>query len=237
METKWPYIKISEKKNDRIDYRKMSDTGKKEEYRIRTEEIHLSKTIPTTNQQRWTRIVESSLAVAKENFGITKKKKCIEDNKLLELSKKQKQLRDEINSTKNKEKRSKLKVERNRCMTDIQQFLKDKETKEIENKIEEIENTPKDSQKMFQVIKQLSKQKRVSKLLIESENGFTADEQNQTDLIAEYFKKKFYRNAEKIQNEPTIMQIPFSTEEIKQAIVSLKNNKSTCIGTTSKQNF
>ena len=82
---------------------------------------------------------------------------------------------------------------------------------------------------MFQVIKQLSKQKRVSKLLIESENGFTADEQNQADLIAEYFKKQFYRNAEKIQNEPTIMQIPFTTEEIKQAIMSLKNNKSTGI--------
>ena len=82
---------------------------------------------------------------------------------------------------------------------------------------------------MFQVIKQLSKQKRVSKLLIESENGSTADEQKQADLIAEYFKKQFYRNAEKIQNEPTVMQIPFTTEEIKKAIMSLKNNKSTGI--------
>ena len=114
-------------------------------------------------------------------------------------------------------------------MADIQEFIKDKETKEVANKIEEIENTPKDSQKMFQVIKQLSKQKRVSKLLIESENGFTADEQKQADLIAEYFKKQFYRNAEKIQNEPTVMQIPFTTEEIKKAIMSLKNNKSTGI--------
>lgn len=26
-----------------------------------------------------------------------------------------------------------MKIERNRCMTDIQQFLKDKQTKEIEN--------------------------------------------------------------------------------------------------------
>ena len=114
-------------------------------------------------------------------------------------------------------------------MADIQEFIKDKETKEVENKIEEIENTPKDSQKMFQVIKQLSKQKRVSKLLIESENGLTADEQKQADLIAEYFKKQFYRNAEKIQNKPTVMQIPFTTEEIKKAIMSLKNNKSTGI--------
>ena len=77
-------------------------------------------------------------------------------------------------------------------MADIQEFIKDKETKEVENKIDEIESTPKDSQKMFQVIKQLSKQKRVSKLLTESENGFTVDEQNQADLIAECFKKQFY---------------------------------------------
>ena len=88
------------------------------------------------------------------------------------------------------------------------------------------QKTPK---KMLQVIKQLSKQKRVSKLLIESENGFTADQQKQADLLAEYFKKQFYRNAEKIQNEPTVMQIPFTTEEIKKAIMSLKTNKSTGI--------
>ncbi len=107
-------------------------------------------------------------------------------------------------------------------MADIQEFIKDKETKGVEIKIEEIEYTPKDFQKMFQVIKQLSKHKLVSKLLNESENGFTADEQKQADLIAQYFKKQFYRNAEKIRNEPTVMQIPFTTEEIKQAIMSLK---------------
>lgn len=179
-------------------------------------------TVPTTNQQKCTQIVESSLEAAKGIFGITYNKKFIEDNRLSELSKKQKRLRDEINRTKNKEKRSRLKIERNRCMADIQEFIKDKETKGVEIKIEEIENTPKDFQKMFQVIKQLSKHKLVSKLLNESENGFTADEQKQADLIAQYFKKQFYRNAEKMRNEPTVMQIPFTTEEIKQAIMSLK---------------
>ena len=196
VQTKWPYRKTSGSKTERIDYRKMSNTVKKEEYRERAEEIHFHNTVPTTNQQRWTKIVESSLEAAKEIFGTTKKKKFIEDNRLSELSKKQKRLRDEINSTKDKGKRSRLKIERNRCMADIQEFIKDNETKEVENKIEEIENTPKDSQKMFQVIKKLSKQKRVSKLLIESENRFTADEQKQADLVAEYFKKQFYGNAE-----------------------------------------
>ena len=103
----------------------MFDTVKKEEYRERAEEIHLHKTVPTTNQQRWTKIVEGSLEAAKEIFGTTKKKKFIEDNRLSELSKKQKRLRDEINSTKDKGKRSRLKIERNRCMADIQEFIKD----------------------------------------------------------------------------------------------------------------
>ena len=84
VQTKWPYRKTSGNKTERIDYRKMSDTVKKEEYRERAEKIHLQKTVPTTNQQRWTKIVESSLEAAKEIFGTTKKKKFIEDNRLSE---------------------------------------------------------------------------------------------------------------------------------------------------------
>ena len=65
----------------------MSDTVKGEEYKVRAEEIHLYKIEPTNNQQRWTRIVERSLEAAKEMFGITKRKKFIEDDRLSELSK------------------------------------------------------------------------------------------------------------------------------------------------------
>ena len=78
VQTKWIGRKISKNKTERIDYRKMSGTVKREEYRVRAEEIHLYKTVPTTNQQQWARIVESSLEAAKENFVITKKKKFIE---------------------------------------------------------------------------------------------------------------------------------------------------------------
>lgn len=49
VQTKWPYRKTSGNKTERIDYSKMSDTVKKEEYRVRAEEIHLYMTVPTTN--------------------------------------------------------------------------------------------------------------------------------------------------------------------------------------------
>ena len=230
LQTKWPYSKKPKSNIDQINYEKISDSMKAEEYKNVAEQLFLNKPAATTNQQRWTNIVECSLTAAKQVFGLKETKTFSEDKHLQELSKKQKMLKEQIDSTKDHERRNSLRIDRNKCMNEIHNYIKERETQTIENQIAEIEQASHDSQKMFKVIKQVSKQKKSSKLLIKSENGLTADEQKQADLIAEYFKGQLYRNAEHMPNvKPTPMLQPFTSEEIKAAIKSLKNNKSTGI--------
>ena len=105
VQTKWPYNIKYKNKNDQIDYEKISDSNKAEKYKNVAKELFVSKPEAITNQQRWTKIVECSLDAAKEVFGVKEKIKFSEDKQLAELSKKQKLLRDQINSTKDHEKK------------------------------------------------------------------------------------------------------------------------------------
>ena len=90
---------------------------------------------------------------------------------------------------------------------------------------------------MFKAIKDLNKMKPKTPLLIKTENGYTANEQDQTKLIAKYFEKQFYKNWSPLPNiPPKEMKIPFNNKEIQIAINQLQNNKSAGRDTMSKLN-
>ena len=79
---------------------------------------------------------------------------------------------------------------------------------------------------MFKAIKDLNKIKPKTPVLIKNENRYTANEQEQTKLIASYFEKQFHKNQLLLPNiPPTAMKIPFTSEEIETAIKQLQNNK------------
>ena len=63
--------------------------------------------------------------------------------------------------------------------------------------MEPIENLPDDPNRYFKVVKELKRIKSKKPLLIKTENGFTVNEEKQTELISGYFKDQFYKNAEK----------------------------------------
>ena len=52
VQTKWPDRKNQKNRTERIDYSKISDTVKKEECKVRAQEIHLCNIEPVNNQQR-----------------------------------------------------------------------------------------------------------------------------------------------------------------------------------------
>ena len=73
-----------------------------------------------TLQDRWDRIAKVNNEAAKEVLGFkTKKKMKSENPEIVKLSKQQLHLRNKINNTKNKEKRIKLKSERNSLINKI----------------------------------------------------------------------------------------------------------------------
>ena len=55
-----------------------------------------------------------------------------------------------------------------------------------------IEDMPDQPSKTFEVIKQLKEMRPRKELLIKTENGLTANEQRQTELITSYFQKHFF---------------------------------------------
>ena len=64
-------------------------------------------------------------------------------------------------------------------------------------------------------------------MLVKSKVGLTANEEEQTKIIAEYFKSQFHKNAELLPStNPAQMRTPFTGKEITNAVNRLKNNKS-----------
>ena len=108
--------------------------------------------------------------------------------------------------------------------------MKELDEQKLENRLKEIENSKNDSSRMFRVIKEIQHQKPKIPLLIKTETGgFTINEKEQAEIITAHFKKQFSKNTQvlnKIHSQSTAMNQPFTAEEIKSAIRSLRNNRS-----------
>ena len=115
--------------------------------------------------------------------------------KIVELSKYQKNIKNDINLTNNNETRITLQKERNRILTKIHNQIRIDENNKINNAIRNIENVPDDSRKMYEAVKNIKRLTPKVQLLIKNENGLTSNEEKQTKIIAEYFKNLFYKNA------------------------------------------
>ena len=64
-------------------------------------------------------------------------------------------------------------------------------------------------------------------MLIQSQAGLIANEEEQCKIIAEHFKTQFLKNADALPNvHPNKMRTPFTKAEVTTAIKRLKNNKS-----------
>ena len=115
-------------------------------------------------------------------------------------------------------------------MKTIHQKMKELGEQKLGNRLKETENSKNDSSRMFQVIKEIQRHKRKIPLLIKTETGrFTINEKEQAEIIAAHFNKQFSKNTQvlsKIHSQPTPINQPFTTEEIKKAIRSLRNNRS-----------
>ena len=89
---------------------------------------------------------------------------------------------------------------------------------------------------MFQVIRKLQPKER-KKILLNTENGVTAREKKQIEVVTNHFKEVFQRRGEdEIKDiEPTEMKRQFTEVEIRKSVSKLKNNKSTGIDNISAE--
>ena len=146
-----------------------------------------------------------------------------------ELSKKQRKLQADINSMKsgNNEKRKSLKKERNKVMKEIKKVIQKDKDREIEDLVQEIENSKDDSRRMYIAMKKLQITEPKKNIIVQGPNGKVTDGKEQADIVRNHFEKMFFSEEEEEPNiPPARMDPPFTAEEIRKAVTSLKNNKS-----------
>ena len=223
----WRYIK-SQKASHKINYKMLLDKDRNKGYTEAVKYKLQSQNDPTSIQDEWTNIINITKQAAIETLGYVDKKGKYSNPELKQLSEKQKKLNLDINSTTNPEKRKLLKSERNQILTKMHNQIKIEESMKIEEKLVDIEKKPNDSRKMYEAVKNIKRSSPKAPLLLKTKSGLTANEEEQTKIIAEYFKSQFNKNVEPITSsiKPTEMTIPFTSTEIKTAVKNLKNNKS-----------
>ena len=224
-EFKWPFSKTT-KKEVAINYEKLRDTTTSEAYKEETRRIITALPVAHDNQQRWNNIVTATTTAAKTILG-TKGRQHHNPNPAIEvLSKHQKQLKLQRDVSTNTEKREELRKERNKILNTIHTIKAEDETAKIECKITLIENSKNDSSRMFAAIKELKRMKPVKPLLIEGKEGLTADAQQQTSILKDYFQRQFHQNKETLPDiPPTPMRVRFTANEIRNAVNKLRNNR------------
>lgn len=144
-----------------------------------------------------------------------------------QLSEEQKQINIQPNGTQNDIQRKHLQKIRNHLMRQIHQELAREKTEKIEKEIKEIEDSKEDSNRMFKAIKSIHRMKTKVPLVIEHDEGVTADTEKQKEIVSNFFEKMFNtEDAKDIENiRPRKMGIPFSEEEIRKAVKSLKKQQ------------
>lgn len=216
----------------KIDLQKLKHPITRAKYAFTTE-VHLrtledESETPDDPQTKWNNIVEANNFAAKTELGFQGRKRS--NNLEIEaLSHKQKKLGREANATSSLETKIELQKKRNEVMNELRSRLAEEKHQRIIENIQEIESSKNDSQRMFKAIRAIQSTTTPTPLYIDTENGITADSQQQITIITNFFKEMFtHKDMAAIPNiPPTEMIRPFNKEEIQQAVRAMKNNKST----------
>ena len=161
------------------------------------------------NDNKWKDIAQAINDTALTVLGKKPKHRFHVNDDIARLSKQQQEMRLKIENVTDNTTKNSLRKDRNEIMRTINQKLKELDKQKLENRLEEIKSSKSDSSRMTE--------------------GFTIIKKEQDAIITARFRKQFSKNTQvliKIHSQPTAMNQPFTTEEMKSAIRSLQNNKS-----------
>ena len=214
--------------SERINFEQDNNFQKINEYQRKIRETLVLNNSNNNPDKMWKNISEACIISAKETYGLIKnKRRKHQDVELEELSLKQKKLKQNIDSTRNKEKRKNMKKKRNKIMNNIKSRLKFLEDTKYEKELKEIEQKN-DEQKCHAAVRLLKSKKPKKTLKVtNSKNQILTSEKDQVAEITTYFKTIFEKDyIEETYYPPCKIDQPFTAEEIEKSIRKLKNNKS-----------
>ena len=189
---RWKYNK-HQKSQPKVNYNLFHDQNYRNRYNTTVNNLLRECPKPSANQDKWKNVVNITKKAAVETLGYIPKMEKYQNDNIRELSKQQQKIHLDQNSTNNPEKRNELRKKRNIILTQIHNLIIAENKNKIGQQLSNIEHMNDDSRKMFQAVKNITKLTPKAKLLIETENGLTANEAEQANIIATYFKSQFYK--------------------------------------------
>ena len=168
--------------------------------------------------------------VIADTYKRRKKTKDGENPEIQQLSNKNHKLRRDIEACKYPEQRRDLKIERKETKKQIQQKLKEHENAMLEDSLTRLEETKDDSNRYYQVLREINNKKSKQPLCVNDEDGNIAStEKQQAEIITRHFQRMLAPEDAEPNNKsypPHPMTSPFTACEIRKAALSMKNGKS-----------
>ena len=226
----WYRKTVKKSRTRKIDFSKLNDAEQRRMYQDSVSS-KLMNTTPIDVQEKWTSITTACTEASIEVLGYQERNipsKPIHHHEVQALSKEQKLLRERFNSATNAEQRNALRIQRNQKMREIKAKIRELENARLLADIDEIEACKDDSNRMYKAIRKSIRNKPKQDIAIETENGITVNEEESILIVSDWFERAFNADNQNMFPDvtPTEMKIPFSTNEVRRAIKSLKNNKS-----------
>ena len=144
------------------------------------------------------------------------------------LSKKQKNLRLQIDNCKDLDQKKELKTKRNQIIKKQHSLVRAAHEQKLLDEISEIENCKDDSHRFFKAIRIVQQKSKRDPILIKVGDEQIGDTESKIKEISQHFEKSFNcTNPIPLPNVfPEKLNKPFDEDEVKRAVSSLKNNKS-----------
>ena len=142
---------VKKEKLQKINMSNFSNPQKQAEYKEKLQKIEFEQSDNT--QLKWKEITQNCIEVSKEIMGTKAGSRKVCDTEIKELSNKNKLLKKKIDSAKSMDRRTELKVEKQKVKNQIRMKIGEIEKAEIEEKIKHLEEIKNDANKYYQALR------------------------------------------------------------------------------------
>ena len=216
--------KSKQKPKKRINIRKLiNDEETRKEFGVKLDE-RIEKL------EKWEEISEACLITAEEVLGFEEKgdEGKVKDEKITELSRKQKELRLKMMNEKGPDKLEKMRKERKGTLKETVRRVKEIREKEIDEICEEIDKT-KDDARMFKAAKKIQRKPFENPIVHDKEGKCVTQPQQLYQVIKEHFHKQFFKedqeDVQRFIGPPRPLNRPISSTEVSKAASAMSNGK------------
>ncbi|MEE8289617.1 MAG: reverse transcriptase domain-containing protein [Nitrosomonadaceae bacterium] len=183
------------------------------------------------SEERWKRLKCIITTTANDNLGFQEPRRRdnkIHDDEVEELSQQSKNLRVKLQNTSDPAKTKHLKSLRNKKSHEIRSKIKQKHEERLKQVINEIESADNNT-KMFTAVKNLHRRSEKTLSVHDNEGKSVTSPNAVCEIITEHFSNHFHKHDTPPIDFYTIvhskMTHPISTEEVRQAVSRMSNNR------------